>query len=85
MFLPMFHSPLGACASFGAVEFPNKVRNAIDKALRKAIPRILPFGAKYDLHNHNGHETRIRDQDEFDTAIRIISEPNFTIEIDCPE
>jgi hypothetical protein len=42
--LPMFHSPLGAPASYSAVSLTEGTRNAVDRAVRSLLPRLLPLG-----------------------------------------
>lgn len=43
-YLPMFHSPLGAPASYSAVEISDKTHAAILKGLRETIPRVKGAG-----------------------------------------
>ena len=42
--LPMFHSPLGAPASYSAYEFSKKTRLAISNALNLTLPKLLGVG-----------------------------------------
>ena len=42
--IPMFHSPLGAPASYGAVRITNKTNDAILQGLRDTIPRLEGVG-----------------------------------------
>ena len=47
-YLPMFHSPLGAPASYGAIDISEKTHAAILKGLRQTIPRIKGAGIDRD-------------------------------------
>lgn len=42
--VPMFHSPLGAPASYAAVEFTVETRNAINDGLSILVPKFAGFG-----------------------------------------
>jgi hypothetical protein len=42
--LPMFHSPLGAPASYAAIEITKKTHKAITTALHKTIPKLMGAG-----------------------------------------
>jgi hypothetical protein len=44
IYLPMFTSPLGAPASYPAIEFPDKEERAILQGLYKTIPSLRPYG-----------------------------------------
>jgi hypothetical protein len=41
---PMFHSPLGAPASFAAIELSPRVEAAVLAGLRALVPPLKPFG-----------------------------------------
>ena len=43
-YLPMFHSPLGAPASYAAIELTPKTLEAIKQGLHKTIPHVLGSG-----------------------------------------
>ncbi len=82
-YLPMFNSPLGAPASYSAIELTESTEQAISFAVRNLLPQLLPLG----LHPTSSEwvttstpiEERIRDRDEFDTAFSRISEPGFKL------
>lgn len=41
---PLFHSPLGAPATYGAIELAKSTEEAVDAAVRSLLPRLLPLG-----------------------------------------
>ena len=43
--LPMFHSPLGAPASYAAIEMTPRTLAAITQGLHQAIPRVMAAGS----------------------------------------
>jgi hypothetical protein len=43
-YLPMFHSPLGAPASYAAIKLTKRTNRAITAALHKTIPRLMGAG-----------------------------------------
>jgi hypothetical protein len=47
-YLPMFHSPLGAPASYGAIDISEKTHAAILKGLHQTIPKIKGAGIDRD-------------------------------------
>ena len=83
--IPLFHSPLGAPASYAAFEFSEETELAIGNALRQAIPRIRPCGRD----STNGRMTyprtpvseRILDADAFEAAMHLLQSPGFRIDL----
>lgn len=80
---PLFHSPLGAPATYGAIELTKSTEEAVDAAVRSLLPRLLPLG----LNRKTGgwvtigtplHE-RIADVSEFDAAFERITQPDFEL------
>jgi len=51
--VPIFHSPLGAPASYGAISFIGKTESVIIKALQDTFPRLRPAG----VNRETGIET----------------------------
>ena len=51
-YYPMFHSPLGAPASYGAIEMSHKTEEAIIKGLHETLPRLMGAGR----NRETGHE-----------------------------
>jgi hypothetical protein len=84
--LPMFHSPLGAPASFPAVLLTGAARPALDSAIRGLLPRVLPFGlhpvTKEWITQSTPLRQRLDDPVQFDTAFARISEPSFALVVD---
>lgn len=56
-YLPMFHSPLGAPASYAAIEVSEKTHAAILKGLRQTIPRLKGAGIDRDTGNEITYHT----------------------------
>lgn len=81
--LPMFHSPLGAPASYSAVALPEAASRAVTSAVRSLLPRILPFGlhpiTKEWITQLTPLSQRVVNQDEFDTAFARIHESKFSL------
>lgn len=42
--VPLFHSPLGAPASYAAIELSAATQRAVDTAVRSLLPQLLPLG-----------------------------------------
>jgi hypothetical protein len=78
---PMFQSPLGAPASYGAVNLTDQTTEAISKALQLIFPRLRPLG----LDSESGEliigrtplQSRIYDALEFENSKSNISNPHF--------
>lgn len=83
--LPMFHSPLGAPASYRAVEITEATETAIVKALHQAIPRIKGCGVDQKTGQQIGFHTpvseRIVDQSLFLAAQRALGLPTFSVSV----
>lgn len=79
--LPMFHSPLGAPASYGAVVLSEAASRAVDSAVRGLLPRVLPFGlhpiTKKWITQLTPLSQRVVSKVEFDAAFARIHEPTF--------
>ncbi len=80
---PLFHSPLGAPATYGAIELTKSTEEAIDAAVRSLLPRLLPLG----LNRKTGDwvtigtplRERIVDVSEFDVAFEKITGSDFEL------
>lgn len=78
---PIYHSPLGAPASYGAVEYPRNVGSAIENALNNIFPSIKPLG----LDPETGEVTtmmsrwvdRVRDHEAMNAALDRAKAPGF--------
>ena len=83
--LPMFHSPLGAPASYNAYEFSKNTRLAISKALDLTIPRLLGAGrhpvTKKEITINSPISERIS-REELKQAKRRVKK-NYKIAYDC--
>ena len=66
---PMFYSPLGAPASYAAVELDEITATAVTRALERVFPRLRGYGIYPDLgleiYGDNPLEDRIIDQVQF--------------------
>lgn len=76
-YLPMFHSPLGAPASYRAVEISDKTQAAILKGLWETIPRVKGAGLDRntgkEITYHTPPKERI-DAEILSAAIRKVNE-----------
>ena len=68
-YLPMFHSPLGAPASYGAIEMSEKTHAAILKGLRETIPRIKGAGIDRDTGREITYNTPLNERIDADALI----------------
>lgn len=79
---PMFYSPLGAPASFSAVNLTSSTEVAIGNALREIFPKLLPLG----LDKKSGKcvwsstpvQDRIIDRNLFEEAKLQVSRPGYS-------
>ena len=81
----MFHSPLGAPASYPAVEFTDETRRAIDDALRATLPRLRGYGLVRDGGKEIGPFTpladRIVDIEQFEAAKSKVSATGYSVTV----
>lgn len=84
--MPMFHSPLGAPASYAAIEISEKIIERMASTLTKAMPTIKPLGLDKVtgkiLTFMNPSSERLPPAHEIQAAKDIISQPNFSITLD---
>jgi hypothetical protein len=59
---PLFVSPLGAPASFGAIELSDETEIAITKALNQFFPKMLAFGLHPDTQKSIDRSTPIQER-----------------------
>lgn len=80
--LPMFHSPLGAPASFSAVVLTEAASRAVASVVRGLLPRVLPFGlhpiTKQWITQSTPLSERVVSHVEFEAAFARIHESTFT-------
>ena len=85
-YLPMFVSPLGAPASYGAIEITDKAANAISKGLHDTIPRLKGCGTDRETGEpilfHTPVFKRIKDLDQFEAAKKRVAVGDYSISID---
>jgi len=82
---PIFVSPLGAPASYSAINLPNEYTKLIEKNLRECFPNLRPYGK----NRETGIETdgltpisqRIIDRDKVMKSIEAISKNDFFIKL----
>ena len=84
-FMPMFHSPLGAPASYGAVEFTDEARQAISEGLSILVPRFASFGlhpvTREFIHQYTPLAERVLDPEGLEIAQRLLSSSNFSMTV----
>jgi len=78
---PTFHSPLGAPASYSAINIPKETQEAIAKALGDIFPSVKPLGLDPEtgqiLTMQTKHIDRVRDHDVMNAAIERARAPDF--------
>ena len=83
---PIFHSPLGAPASYRAVELTESTSDAIRRALRRTIPRVMAFGIDRgtgkEIFSQTPMQDRILDKEEFERTRARVSEPGYSITVE---
>lgn len=86
VYRPMFHSPLGAPASYAAIEISEKIIDRMAATLTKAMPSIKPLGLDKVtgkiLTFGNPSSERLPPAHEIQAAKDIMSQPNFSITLD---
>jgi len=86
IYFPMFHSPLGVPASFGAISIPGNVERAIENEIRTLFPRIMPFGRNRKTKKYTDISTpiheRLSDPDGLLNTVKTVTDPKFEIRID---
>jgi hypothetical protein len=84
-FMPMFHSPLGAPASYGAVEFTDETRQAISEGLCILVPRFASFGlhpiTREFIHQSTPLAERVLDPEGVEMAKRLLSSSKFALTV----
>lgn len=79
---PIFHSPLGAPASYAAVELTQSTAEALSQALIQIFPTVRAFGWHTDLQLLIDQRTplsrRICDQEDFDRKKAAIQSHQFS-------
>jgi len=78
---PLFNSPLGAPATYGAIELSKNTEQAVAAAVQGLLPRLLPFGinpkTKEWVTTSTPHHERIADTSEFNAAFDRITSADF--------
>ena len=78
---PLFHSPLGAPATYGAVELTDKTKQAVAAAVQGLLPHLLPFGinpkTKEWVTALIPLRERVSDSAAFNAALARITHPDF--------
>lgn len=79
--LPLFHSPLGAPATYAAIELSKNTEQAIVAAVQGLLPRLLPLGinpkTKEWVTTSTPLHERIADTSEFNIAFQRITSSDF--------
>ncbi|RMG41215.1 MAG: hypothetical protein D6719_08955 [Candidatus Dadabacteria bacterium] len=85
VYFPLFVSPLGVPASYGAVSIPKHCEDAIIEAMRKNFPSIKPYGRNQQTGEVIGNHTSLKDRFYKDTDMQTLlerfSNPAFEIRI----
>ena len=80
-YTPVFHSPLGAPASYGAVNIPKQAEEAITAALGKIFPSVKPLGLDREtgqiLTMQTKHIDRVRYHDAMNAALNKAKAADF--------
>lgn len=79
--VPLFHSPLGAPASYAAIELSAATQSAVYTAVRSLLPQLLPLGinpkTKEWITRATPLEARITDRPAFIEALDRLGRPGF--------
>lgn len=85
-YLPKFHSPLGAPASYPAIELTQSTSKAILSGLHKTVPRVMGLGINRqtgeEITYQSPIEERILNKNEFEIAKARISFPDYSITVE---
>lgn len=86
VYRPMFHSPLGAPASYAAINISERIIERMASTIGKFMPSIKPLGldkesGKVMTFQTPQHE-RLPSTAEIQAAKDITSQPNFSIKLD---
>jgi hypothetical protein len=79
--VPLFHSPLGAPASYAAIELTTNTQSAVTAAVRSLLPRLMPLGinpkTKEWITTSTPLQARISVASELMGALDRIGHPDF--------
>ena len=87
---PLFHSPLGAPATYIAIELTANTKQAVTAAVQGLLPKLLPLGinpkTKEWVTTSTPLHDRIVDMADFETAFERITHPDFkSVQVVSPE
>ena len=86
VYRPMFHSPLGAPASYAAVDIAERIIDRMVSTIAKFMPSIKPLGLDKEsgrvLTFQTPQHERLPSITEIQAAKDIISQSNFLIKLD---
>ena len=83
---PMFTSPLGAPASYAAIELSGELNAAMRAKMREIFPRIAPFGrnrktgVEFTMHNSTV-EDRIIDHEAYQNTVAQIESGGLRVTV----
>ena len=83
LFFPMFHSPLGAPASYAAVELTSETALAIKRLLESALPKMKALGynratGEMVFRTTHSDSARIVDKAAYEECMKQISQKEFS-------
>jgi len=85
MGMPMFHSPLGAPCSYGAIEVSHAEEKAVNHVLNYIFPRIKPYGICRETGDEirlgTAVEDRMIDGIGFINAKEKVLSPNYAVTV----
>jgi hypothetical protein len=86
VYRPMFHSPLGAPASYAAVDISERIIDRMISTIAKFMPSIKPLGLDKEsgkiLTFQTPQHERLPSVAEIQAAKDIVSQPDFLIKMD---
>lgn len=86
VYFPMFHSPLGAPASYAAIVISEQVIEHIKGAIGKLMPSLKPLGLDSESGKELTYQTplheRLPSRAELQAAKAVTSQANFSIKLD---
>ena len=82
-YLPMFHSPLGAPASYAAIELTPKTLEAIRQGLHSTIPHVMGVGTTSEtglkIEAHTSPQLRLSGETLKGAMVRLIEDYTVTM------
>jgi len=87
-YIPMFYSPLGAPASYGAIKLSDETERAIQQQLDRLLPRMRPLGLDHErgilLTYDASLEDRMLDANDYQRCFSELPGSSHTVQVKLP-